>query len=127
MENQGSHTDEKAGPAFRWLGTADFRMAYGGKVILIDPDLTRNDRARPVQPLRPADMSDADYAFLSHGHFDHLRDTPAIVTASGAGHPLRPRGHGCPRHAVRGAGIRFRVRPIRPATLFAWSTPTLLR
>ncbi len=70
---------------FQWLGTAGFRIEHAGKVILIDPYLTRNERARPAQSLRPADMSDADLIFLSHGHFDHIFDVPAIVEASGAG------------------------------------------
>lgn len=72
------------GPVFQWLGTAGFRITYGDEVILIDPYLSRNEWARPVQGLSPADMADADYIFLSHGHFDHLADVPAIVEASGA-------------------------------------------
>jgi L-ascorbate metabolism protein UlaG (beta-lactamase superfamily) len=69
---------------FQWLGTAGFRILHHGKVILVDPYLTRNERATPRQGLRPEDMSKADLIFLSHGHFDHVYDVPAIVDASGA-------------------------------------------
>jgi L-ascorbate metabolism protein UlaG (beta-lactamase superfamily) len=75
---------EKVMPVFQWLGTAGFRIACEDKVILIDPYLTRNERARPVQDLTPADMADADYIFLSHGHFDHIADIPAIMETSKA-------------------------------------------
>src|SRR5450756_1895909 len=75
---------EKAMPVFQWLGTAGFRITCGDKVILIDPYLTRNERARPVQELRPADMADADYIFISHGHFDHIADVPEIMETADA-------------------------------------------
>jgi L-ascorbate metabolism protein UlaG (beta-lactamase superfamily) len=60
------------------------RIGFGGKVILLDPFLTRNRRARPSQGLCPDDMSDADYVFCTHGHFDHIADVPDIVRASQA-------------------------------------------
>jgi L-ascorbate metabolism protein UlaG (beta-lactamase superfamily) len=69
---------------FQWLGTAGFRIWHRGKVILIDPYLTRNDAATPKQQLKPSDMEDTDFIFISHGHFDHLFDVPAIIRASGA-------------------------------------------
>jgi len=80
---QNKNNDASA-PVFQWLGTAGFRITFGDKVILIDPYLTRNGRARPVQDLTPADMADADYIFLSHGHFDHIADVPAIMEAAEA-------------------------------------------
>lgn len=70
---------------FQWLGAAGFRIRSEGGVILIDPFLTsRGDRARPVQPLRPAYMADADTIFVSHGHFDHIADVPAVLELSKA-------------------------------------------
>jgi L-ascorbate metabolism protein UlaG (beta-lactamase superfamily) len=74
--------DEKV--VFQWLGTAGFRIEHAGKVILIDPYLTRNEKARPVQDLTPGDMADADFIFISHGHFDHLVDVPQILEVSEA-------------------------------------------
>jgi L-ascorbate metabolism protein UlaG (beta-lactamase superfamily) len=74
--------DEKV--VFQWLGTAGFRIEHAGKVILIDPYLTRNEKAMPVLDLKPEDMADANYIFISHGHFDHLVDVPEILDASQA-------------------------------------------
>jgi L-ascorbate metabolism protein UlaG (beta-lactamase superfamily) len=73
-----------AGPVFQWLGTAGLKITHAGSTVLIDPYLTRNALARPFQPLRPRDFAGADAIFISHGHFDHLADVPAIVEASGA-------------------------------------------
>jgi len=69
---------------FQWLGTAGFRIETGGRVLLIDPFFSRVPESRPVQPLGPGDMADAELIFLTHGHFDHIGDVPAIVEASGA-------------------------------------------
>jgi L-ascorbate metabolism protein UlaG (beta-lactamase superfamily) len=68
----------------RWLGTAGFEFISGNTSILIDPYFTRNPKARPEQKLRPADFSHAKAVFLTHGHFDHSFDVPAIVAFSGA-------------------------------------------
>lgn len=73
-----------SGPSFMWLGTAGFRIESDGIVILVDPYLSRSERARPVQDLRPADMADADFIFITHGHFDHIADVPEIVAHSSA-------------------------------------------
>jgi len=69
---------------FQWLGTAGFRIEHGGRVLLIDPFFNRGPKARPAQTLRPEDMADAEMVFLTHGHFDHIADVPAIVEVSGA-------------------------------------------
>ncbi len=68
----------------RWLGTAGFELVSGDTVILIDPYLTRNGRARPVQPLKPDDLKRADAILVSHGHFDHTYDIPRIAINTGA-------------------------------------------
>ena len=72
------------GPVLEWLGTSGFRFEHSGCVTLVDPFLTRNRRAMPVQELTPADMADADHVFVSHGHQDHLSDVPAILEVSKA-------------------------------------------
>ena len=67
-----------------WLGTAGFRIKTGFTMILIDPYLSRNEIARPEQPLNPPDIDDRDLIFISHGHFDHIMDIPEIVSKTEA-------------------------------------------
>ena len=67
-----------------WWGTAGFRVVTGGEVFLIDPYLTRNAAARPVQPLDPSGVTDGARIFLSHGHFDHIQDVADIAVRTGA-------------------------------------------
>jgi len=67
-----------------WWGTAGFQIKTGEQVFLIDPYLSRNNTARPKQPLLPADISRADQIFVSHGHFDHIFDIPAIASQTGS-------------------------------------------
>jgi L-ascorbate metabolism protein UlaG (beta-lactamase superfamily) len=63
-----------------WLGTAGFQLKTGGQNFLIDPYLSRNAAARPRQTMVPTDLSGADQIFVSHGHFDHIFDIPAIAS-----------------------------------------------
>ncbi|MCX5994308.1 MAG: MBL fold metallo-hydrolase [Chloroflexi bacterium] len=67
----------------QWLGTAGFKVEVGDRVFLIDPYLSRNAQARPVQSMQPAEIAGAGQIFITHGHFDHLHDVPAIM-ASGS-------------------------------------------
>ena len=67
-----------------WLGTAGFRISTGEHIFLIDPYLTRNSKAQPSQTLVPGDISKAGQLFLSHGHFDHVYDVPAIAAQTGS-------------------------------------------
>jgi L-ascorbate metabolism protein UlaG (beta-lactamase superfamily) len=67
-----------------WWGTASFRISTDKNVFLIDPYLSRNPAARPLQPLGPADVTDGDQIFLSHGHFDHVYDVPAMASRIGS-------------------------------------------
>jgi len=68
----------------QWLGTAGFRIKFKDQVILVDPYLTRNQDARPVQPLGAKDIEKASHIFISHGHFDHLMDVPMIASQTRA-------------------------------------------
>jgi len=74
----------KSDVVFQWLGTAGFRIEHFGKVVLIDPFFSRNEDSTPILDLKPADMSDADHIFVSHGHFDHIVDVSEIVGLSSA-------------------------------------------
>ncbi len=62
-----------------WLGTAGFEVKVNNKIILIDPFLSRNPEAIPRIPLKPEEVTQADYIFLSHGHFDHSADVGTIA------------------------------------------------
>jgi L-ascorbate metabolism protein UlaG (beta-lactamase superfamily) len=62
-----------------WLGQAAFKITSpGGKVIVTDPWLRTN-------PLTPADykkletFGKIDVLLVSHGHFDHIADAPALA------------------------------------------------
>jgi L-ascorbate metabolism protein UlaG (beta-lactamase superfamily) len=62
-----------------WLGQAAFKITSpGGKVIVTDPWLRTN-------PLTPADykklesFGKIDVLLVSHGHFDHVADAPALA------------------------------------------------
>lgn len=62
-----------------WLGTAGFEIRTKNTVFYLDPYLSRNPNAIPVQEKSYRDcVSDAPI-FVSHGHFDHLMDLPDII------------------------------------------------
>lgn len=63
-----------------WLGHAAFRFrTRDGTTVYVDPWLAGN----PACPDGERDPDRADAVFLTHGHFDHLGDTPALA-AKGA-------------------------------------------
>ena len=66
----------------QWLGTAGFKVETGDQLFLIDPYLTRNAKAMPRQAMQPGELSGARQIFITHGHFDHLYDVPAIMAQS---------------------------------------------
>ncbi|HET6449449.1 MAG TPA: metal-dependent hydrolase [Conexibacter sp.] len=63
----------------RFLGHAAFELRDGDTTVLVDPFLTGNPRAAAS-----ADELDATTILLTHGHGDHLGDTVAIATRTGA-------------------------------------------
>ncbi|MBU2514932.1 MBL fold metallo-hydrolase [bacterium] len=67
-----------------WWGTAGFRIKTQETILLLDPYLSRNPEARPIQYLTPDNIGDGDMIFLSHGHFEHLLDVPAIAKKNGS-------------------------------------------
>lgn len=62
-----------------WYGHAALGLETGGYSILVDPFLTGN----PAASTSP-DQLKADFILLSHGHGDHLGDTIAIASRTGA-------------------------------------------
>ena len=62
-----------------FLGHAGFLFDDGAKKLAVDPFLTENPIA-----VHSADDIEADYIALTHGHFDHISDTPTIAKRTGA-------------------------------------------
>jgi L-ascorbate metabolism protein UlaG (beta-lactamase superfamily) len=62
-----------------FLGHAGFLLSDGSSSLAIDPFLTDNPLAR-----HSAEEIDVDYIALTHGHFDHISDTPTIAKRTGA-------------------------------------------
>jgi L-ascorbate metabolism protein UlaG (beta-lactamase superfamily) len=83
--------DLPPGLELTWLGTAGFRIAYQGTVVLIDPYVTRLS-LRDLLARRPVPASEraiatwidrADAVLVGHTHFDHALDVPAIARRFG--------------------------------------------
>lgn len=64
----------------KWYGTATLSFESEGKTILFDPFF-------PMNPDLPApdmkELASCGDIFITHGHFDHLIDVPAVVAAGG--------------------------------------------
>jgi L-ascorbate metabolism protein UlaG (beta-lactamase superfamily) len=62
-----------------WLGQAAMRITSpGGKVILIDPFLTKNPKT-PAQFKNLDALGKIDLILVTHAHGDHLGDAPALA------------------------------------------------
>ena len=75
----------QAGEArLQWFGQAAFKLTTpGGKVILIDPFISKNPKTPEVhQDL--SRLGPVDLILVTHGHGDHIGDTVAIAKATGA-------------------------------------------
>ncbi|OAL43319.1 hypothetical protein IQ07DRAFT_297840 [Pyrenochaeta sp. DS3sAY3a] len=65
-----------------WFGTTTFRLRTGGVTIFLDTWLDRPS-ALP-QYLAVSEVTEADYIFISHAHFDHLPGADRIAIRTGA-------------------------------------------
>ena len=63
----------------KWLGHGGWQIATGEHTVLLDPFL--NDC--PTAACKADDIA-ADFILVSHGHFDHIADVPAIAKRTGA-------------------------------------------
>ncbi|MBO9658757.1 MAG: metal-dependent hydrolase [Chitinophagaceae bacterium] len=63
-----------------YFGHACFSVKAGGKTILFDPFITGNELAKDID----VNSIEADYIFISHGHFDHILDVVTIAKRTGA-------------------------------------------
>jgi len=63
----------------QWLGHAAFRITtVAGKVILIDPYLTKNPKA-PMEYRDLKALGKVDLILVTHAHGDHVGDGPALA------------------------------------------------
>ncbi len=74
-----------------WLGNAGFAFTFGRTRLLIDPFFSRPPaarlfagRVRPDADALREHATDCDAILISHAHFDHFMDAPAIALSCGA-------------------------------------------
>lgn len=63
-----------------WHGHAALAIEVAGKRLLVDPFLNDN----PASKTKAADVKQADYILVTHGHFDHIADAAAVAKRTGA-------------------------------------------
>jgi L-ascorbate metabolism protein UlaG (beta-lactamase superfamily) len=68
----------------QWLGQAAFKITtVAGKVIVIDPWLITNPKT--PEAFRKLDaLGKVDLVLVTHGHFDHFADAPALAKMNNA-------------------------------------------
>jgi len=66
----------------RWLGTANYEIAYKDKVILLDAFIDRGPRNRPTG-VAASNMHRVDLILIGHAHWDHIADAATIARQSG--------------------------------------------
>jgi L-ascorbate metabolism protein UlaG (beta-lactamase superfamily) len=66
-----------------WLGCTTFRIQIAGLTLMFDAYLDKAPGAEPAE-LSVADITAADFVFVTHSHFDHIVDAGAIAAATGA-------------------------------------------
>ena len=68
----------------QWLGQAAFKLtSVSGKVIVIDPWLTTNPKTPEAYQKLEA-LGKVDLILVTHGHFDHFADVPALAKLTNA-------------------------------------------
>lgn len=63
------------GLRLKWLGCACFEMDFGGVTVVNDPWITDNGKTE----LTWENVEKCDYITLTHSHFDHITDIPALM------------------------------------------------
>ena len=79
--------------SLRWLGTSNFEVSFGGRVVLLDCFYDRGPRMRPLG-FGPDEVVRADQIFIGHPHYDHISDAAHVAGQTGAtvvGHPIASR------------------------------------
>ena len=80
---------EKTGqhyPEMRWLGVAGIELRVNEQILVIDPFVTRPPfrrmwwgRIRSNSYLAAATVPQGDFVLVTHTHWDHVMDVPAII------------------------------------------------
>lgn len=97
----------------RWFGAAGIELRSNGSVLVLDPFFTRPPlrslvvgRPAPDVSLVAEHIRKCDHVLVTHTHYDHVMDVPAIVRNTGAtahvppnGYPLL-RAHGVAAHQI---------------------------
>ncbi|WP_254546723.1 metal-dependent hydrolase [Halomarina pelagica] len=116
-------------PTLTYYGLSSFEIEFDGTRLLVDPWIEEPDWSS----LTVEDFEDVDYVFVTHGAYDHVGDTRAIASRSGATVITEPaladhlRDEGVPPERVRSviwgntfeeAGIEIRVLETRHLSYF---------
>jgi L-ascorbate metabolism protein UlaG (beta-lactamase superfamily) len=89
----------------QWLGQAAFKITtLEGKVIVIDPWLQTNPKT-PEAYRKLEALGRVDLVLVSHGHFDHIADAPALA-----------RMHNAPLWAPAGLAQSLAILGVLPGT-----------
>lgn len=91
MTSETPPNSPEPGLTFRWLGIAGIELTSGGQTLLIDPCLTHirfwqlwlGSLSPDVVTLRKH-ITEADAILITHAHYDHLLDAPALAASTGA-------------------------------------------
>lgn len=101
MPAPGAAAPAPAGVEITWLGQAAFRIVSpGGKVIVTDPWL-RTNPLTPAAFKQPEGFAKIDVLLVTHGHFDHIADAPALAQH----HNVAVRGPGDLLNTVMTLGV----------------------
>ena len=70
----------------RWLGVAGIELRVNKQILVIDPFVTRPPfrrmwfgRIRSASALASATVPHGDFVLVTHAHWDHIMDVPAII------------------------------------------------
>lgn len=66
-----------------WFGCTTFRIRVNGLTLFFDTYVDRPP-GLPAVGLAARDVTDADFVFVSHAHFDHMLGVDTIAKATGA-------------------------------------------
>lgn len=113
---------------FRWLGVAGVELTCRGRTLVTDPFFTRPPfwrlwlgRVMPDAALAQRHVPQADAVLVSHAHYDHVMDVPAVLRHTGAAAYGPPNAcslialHGIPAEQIHriAAGDVLKLDPFR--------------